>query len=206
VFSLGASRNQNAKRTEQNHYQRVAAKSLVLASGTINRGHGVFYKLRPSKGATLEGAKEFTFLAIVPKSWRGDWCTFVCVARYNKKSLVSSSVALAGIDNAHVGLYLTGDNDSSDLAAKLCQLQTANDGALARQFAKEATKAVEAMHASTGSNQPLNQIDEFFQHLRFKSEARNERQLELARREIQDVEQQLSKLAGTTIGSASRPQ
>ncbi len=96
VLSLSSTKNQSAKKTEQNHYKRVAPKSLVLASGTTNRGHGVFFKLRPSNGASLEGAKEFTFLAIVPKEWRGDWCTFVCAARANKKSLVSSSIVLAG--------------------------------------------------------------------------------------------------------------
>jgi hypothetical protein len=207
VLSLNASRSQSAKRTEQNHYQRVAPKSLVLASGTINRGNGVFFKLRPSKGATLEGAKEFTFLAIVPKNWRGDWCTFVCVARYNKKSLVSTSIALAGIENAHVGLYLLGDHEASDLASKLCQLQQANDGVLARQFAKEAAKAAEAMHATTPNN-PLAHVDDFFLHLvRFKSDSKSsDRRLETARREILDVEQQFAELAGSAVQATAAAQ
>jgi hypothetical protein len=206
VLSLTTGRSQNAKRSEQNHYQRVAPKSLVLASGTIDRGHGVFYKLRPSVGATLEGAKEFTFLAIVPKDWRGDWCTFVCAARYKKKSLVSSSVALAGVDSAHVGLYLMGDAEASDLGARLCQLQAANNGVLARELAKEAAQSLEKMQATTGVSHQLAEAEDFLQHLvRFNRETNRDRQLATARREIQDVEQQLADLAGTRLATARKP-
>ena len=78
IFNLGAARNQTNKTTDVNHYKQIVPKALVLASGTTNREHGVFFKLRPSNGASLEGAKEFTFLAIVPKVLRGDWCTLTC--------------------------------------------------------------------------------------------------------------------------------
>ena len=207
IFSLNAVRNQSAKRLEQNLYQRVAPKSLVLASGTINRGHGVFYKLRPSKGATLEGAKDFTFLATVPKTWRGDWCTFLCLARYNKKSLVASSVVLAGTDNTHVGLYMIGDREANDLSTKLCQLQQANDGVLARQFAKEAAKTAEAMHLTTAANHTLEQVEDFFQHFACVKcdDKAGDRQLAAARRELLEVEKQLARLASTDSSTAREP-
>ena len=85
IFSLGGTLNQASKKTESNHYKQLVPKALVLASGTTNREHGVFFKLRPSNGASLEGAKEFTFLAVVPRDWRGDWCTVACGARARRK-------------------------------------------------------------------------------------------------------------------------
>ena len=81
ILSLGGTANTSNKKTESNHYKRIAPKHLVLASGTVNRGNGVFYKLRPSQDGSLEGAKEFVLLCIVPKKWRGDWCTVICSAR-----------------------------------------------------------------------------------------------------------------------------
>ncbi len=121
VLTLGGSKAQTAKKTQADHYKTIASKALVLASGTTHREHGVFFKLRPSKGASLEGGKEFTFLAVVPKTWRGDWCSVVCAARANKKAHFSKpTVALAGIEEAQVGLYMTGDREAGDLAEELC--------------------------------------------------------------------------------------
>lgn len=148
VLGLTAGKSFNNKRTESNKYKRVAPKNLVLASGTTNRGHGVFYKLRPSRDASLEGAKEFTFLAMVPKTWRGDWCSVVCCARANKRSVTSTSVAISGIEHAHVGLFLAGDTEASQLSDSLTQTQTANGSVLAKQLAKEATEMIDEMHAA----------------------------------------------------------
>lgn len=197
VLSLGGAKNQSAKKSEQNHYQRIAAKSLVLASGTLNRGHGAFFKLRPSKGASLEGAKEFSVLAIVPKEWRGDWCTFICAARVNKKSIASTSVALAGIEHAHVGMYLCGDHEASELSSTLCQLQVANEGVLAKQLSKEAEKAAESIHATTRS--PLGHIEEHLAHLvKFKIGAKSaNKKLDDVRQAISEVEERLAGLSGS---------
>jgi hypothetical protein len=198
VLSLGGTKNQTAKKSEQNHYKRVAPKSLVLASGTTNRGHGVFYKLRPSNGASLEGAKEFTFLAIVPKTWRADWCTFVCAARANKKSFVTSSIVLAGIEQAHVGLYLSGDHEASDLCGRLCQLQEANDGVLAKEMAKEAAHMAETMHVVNISNHSFSHHEGLlhtFIHLGSADAKAADKQLEQAKAAIMDVQDQLAILS-----------
>ncbi|HEY2839627.1 MAG TPA: hypothetical protein VGJ26_10780, partial [Pirellulales bacterium] len=149
ILSLGGSLNQTNKKTESNHYKQIVPKSLVLASGTTNREHGVFFKLRPSNGASLEGAKEFTFLAIVPKDWRGDWCTIACSARTNKKSFLSSNPTLIGIEQAHVGLYLSGDREASALADQLCNLQESNAALLSKQLNAEGERLLQAMQEAS---------------------------------------------------------
>lgn len=154
IFSLSTAASQFNRKTEENHYQRIAPKSLVLSSGTINRGHGVFYKLRPSNSASLEGAKEFSFLAIVPREWRADWCTFVCTARSEKKSLLgTTSVVTSGLTKVDMGLYLCGDEDGSALAAELCALQQENDGAVVKHWSREAATAMQAENASPSNLQ-----------------------------------------------------
>ncbi len=71
VLTLGTSRTQTAKKTESDHYKQIVSKALVLAAGTTHREHGVFFKLRPSKGTSLEGGKEFTFWPSSPRAGEG---------------------------------------------------------------------------------------------------------------------------------------
>lgn len=151
ILNLGTSKNATSKKTESNHYQKVAPKNLVLASGTINRGHGVLYKLKPSNESSLEGAKEFVLLCVVPKEWRGDWCSVVCSARVNRKTAVSTSVAISGIEQAHVGLYLAGDRHASRLADEMTRLQSEHGGLLSKYLSKEAVHHLEDLHITPAS-------------------------------------------------------
>jgi len=136
ILTLGGTKNQSSKTTEQSHYKQIAPKTLVLATGTTDREHGVFFKLRPSPDQSLEGAKEFTFRATVPKTWRGDWCTVSCCARATKKSYFSSVVAHAGGEMTDIGLYLGGDAEANDLAKELRSAQDDYAAALTRQNAE----------------------------------------------------------------------
>ncbi len=52
-------------------YKRIPPKQLLLASGTIHRGNGVFFKLKPSTHASLEGVRECATLFVVPSDWTG---------------------------------------------------------------------------------------------------------------------------------------
>jgi hypothetical protein len=199
IFSLGVGGSHNTKKTESGHYKQLAPKALVLASGTINREHGVFFKLRPSKGASLEGAKEFTFLAIVPKSWRGDWCTVACLARTTKKSAFSNSTTsqLAGVDQAHVGLYLTGDREGAKLADKLWQVQEANNGVLSKQMAKEAAERFATMHITSTNKHSLVNYDDWLHNIKSKLEPKeSNKELENAKAAILGYQTELGKLAG----------
>lgn len=136
-FALGGQLNQATKKSESSHYKQIASKDLVLASGTTNREHGVFFRLRPSRAASLEGAKEFTFLATVPKSWRSDLCTIACNARATKRSVISTSIVLAGTERAQIALYLSGDIEAATLAEDLCRAHEAYAAVLAAHPAKD---------------------------------------------------------------------
>lgn len=132
-LALGGSYAIGSKQADFSRYKQIAAKELVLASGTTNREHGVFFRLQPSRTASLEGAKEFTFLATVPKTWRGDLCTISCTARAKKTSLVSTSVVPAGAEQAPIGMYLAGDVEA---AASAERLRTAQETCAALRAAR----------------------------------------------------------------------
>lgn len=203
IFSLNALATRVAQKTEQNNYEKIAPKSLVLASGTMNRGHGVFYKLRPSNSASLEGSKEFSFLAIVPRSWRGDWCTFACSGRAAKKNLLGTQNVTAGVTKVDVGLYLCGDEEAGTLSSKLCAIQQADDGALARRSSEEAAKIAASLHSPTSNFTLGTRVDSFFQQVTKVQHIQSpgQRKLEQSRIEMELVEEALGRLAGVQFAA-----
>ncbi len=204
TLALGLSRITGSKKTESDHYKQIVPKALILASGTINRQHGVFFKLRPSTGVSLEGAKEFSFLAIVSMEWRADWITIACAARAKRKSFLSTTVSLAGIEQAHVGLYLRGDHEATELAEELCAVQEASKAVLASQLAKDGDRLLESMHTATAIEHPVGHYDAWL-HCFLKGTSDSDeavspadrKRLEDAKAMIFDVEQRLSRLSGT---------
>lgn len=200
IFSLNAVKNRLTQSTELNNYEKIAPKALVLASGTMNRGHGVFYKLRPSNTMSLEGSKEFSFLAIVPRDWRGDWCTFVCSGRGEKKNLLGKTIETVGVTKVDVGLYLCGDEEAGNLASKLCAIQQADNGALARRSAQEAAKISATLNSPTSNvNQAVAaKFDDLFHQVTRTNhfQTPGEKKLDEARLQMEQVEQALAKLSG----------
>lgn len=119
MFTVGGTHTQSGKKSEASHFKQIASQDLVLAAGTTEREYGVFFRIRPSRFASLEGSREFTLTAVVPKSWRGDRAMITCTARANKSSLLSSSVVTAGDIRTEVGLYLSGDAEALGRAEAL---------------------------------------------------------------------------------------
>jgi hypothetical protein len=135
-LKLTAGHNQASKKSESTHFKQVAAKDIILAAGTIDREHGVFFRIRPSRTTSLEGGKEFVLTVAVPRSWRGSVCAIECSARGAKQTTFSTSVVSAGAAVVQVGVYLATDRDAASLAEELCVRQ----GHLAELLAVQASK------------------------------------------------------------------
>lgn len=89
--------------------KRVAPMQAVVASGTINEEHGVFFTLRTSPTGTLEGVHELTVQFVVPAKWRGDAVRITCQASGQQKVLWIKQQAVWGYKSTPVALYLAGD-------------------------------------------------------------------------------------------------
>ncbi len=208
VLGLGGTKNDTSKKTESDHYKEIVPRALVLASGTMNREHGVFYKLQPSKEASLEGAKAFTILAVVDKTWRGDWCVISCAARAKKKSFFSDKIETAGVDQTHVGMYLAGDREARFRAEELCEVQQAGGSVLLEHLSRHRNALVEAMHAATESGRSSYAwLEGIFglkpggDQVAEKGDAdpdADQRRTEL-QQEINEVQEQLNRLGGSRI-------
>lgn len=91
---------------------RRAPQYAVVASGTINKEHGVFFKLRSSPQTTLEGTHEFAVRFVVPENWRGDSLRVCCTATGEEKFLWTRQQATWTRTCAPLAIYLAGDLDA----------------------------------------------------------------------------------------------
>jgi hypothetical protein len=132
---VGGSHNTTAKKSEAKHFKQLAPKDVVLASGTIDREHGVFFRVRPSRSAAFEGSREFVLILAVPKDWRGDVCQIACTAKLTKHSLIGTSVASVGGQPIQVGMYIVGDIEAATAAEELRKAQDLRQQVLAGQKA-----------------------------------------------------------------------
>lgn len=106
------------KETITETQKRIAPKQVVVASGTIDHEHGVFFTLRPSPQASLEGVHELTVAFIVPASWRGDAVRVTCQATGEQKVLWVKQQKVWAEMSSGVALYLAGDADARRAAER----------------------------------------------------------------------------------------
>ena len=99
--------------------KRVAPKQAVIASGTTNEEHGVFFVLRPSPTTSLEGVHELKVQFVVPVTWRGDAVRMAVQAAGNQKVLWMSQPKVLAQKASSVALYLEGDFAARRAAERL---------------------------------------------------------------------------------------
>jgi hypothetical protein len=122
------SANANATTTHHNALTETSKKippgKVVVASGTMDNEHGVFYKLKRSAVTSFEGTKMVSFRFVVPADWRGDWVVISAQANGTfKRSLFFKAVESCGETKAFVGLYLAGDAAAERAALELAESQ-----------------------------------------------------------------------------------
>ncbi len=114
-----------AKSADSVRYELVPLMTAVAASGTIHRGRGVYFKLKPSRSTSLEGEKEFSVVFRVPSDWRGDFVYVSCTAMGVKRSVVPSFTddVICGKRRFTVALHSAGDAVAKAAAERLVQAE-----------------------------------------------------------------------------------
>lgn len=108
---------------ENETYKRLPPKQLLLASGTMAREYGVFFKLKPSTQASFEGMREFVIQYVVPRHWSGDWAAVDCIAKATTKNYFREKQIEVGRRRVYVGLYQQGDVQAKAAARRLSESQ-----------------------------------------------------------------------------------
>ncbi len=117
------------KDTKQIRYELKPPMEAVVVAGTVQRGTGVFFRLRPSPEAGLEGGREFKVVMRVPDSWHGDIIYVRCEAQENRRGNFKS----LGVTRFVVGLYTQGDDDARAAAENLVMAEATLRRTVARR-------------------------------------------------------------------------
>lgn len=102
--------------SQRRSYQEIPQHRPVIASGTIKRGTGVFFRFHCSRTETIEGGREVVVAFRVPRDWRGGVLKVQCRALGQRK--LFGAIA----DDIDVGrafmvpVYLEGDVEARGLA------------------------------------------------------------------------------------------
>lgn len=98
--------------------KRVAPRNTIVASGTMNSEHGVFFILRPSPTTSLEGVHELSVQFVVPSYWRGDAVRVACQATGAQKVLWMKQQKIWAQKASAVALYIAGDSKARTAAER----------------------------------------------------------------------------------------
>src|SRR5262245_45633800 len=114
ISALGATAGIGQKNTSCAKYDLLPPLEAVAASGTLNRGSAVFFKLRATPRNVLEGTREYGLVLRVPASWRADSIRVHCEAEGIQRSIVSTfnEEVSCGRREFTVALYLEGDEQA----------------------------------------------------------------------------------------------
>lgn len=77
----------NNRETKNIRYHEIPQHEILVASGTVRRGTGAFFRFHPSRAQTLEGGRDLLLTFKVPSSWRGGVMQVECTAMGSRKFL-----------------------------------------------------------------------------------------------------------------------
>ncbi len=153
VVKLKASAGLGNSNGRTQRYQKIPEQKLLVASGTISRGMGVYYKFRHTNQTTLEGGHLLSITFRVPATWRGGLLRIDCQACGSEKYLLGTDDDfVAGSKTFVLATYLKGDRQAQQVANQYAQLES--------QLHQNA--AVWSRHQSKKKRDPLAQFGELF--------------------------------------------
>lgn len=149
VVKLNAQANTGNSSGSSERYQRIPEQKLLLASGTINRGQGAYFKFRHSPQTTLEGGHEIMLTLRVPATWRGGMLRVDCHATGKEKFLIGEGDFQAGTSSFVVATWLKGDIEARQIVEQYSMLE-----ARIQQFAA----ATERQQKQKRDEDPIGQL------------------------------------------------
>jgi len=119
----GISKSELAHRdSTKTHYEEIPQHEILVASGTVKRGTGAFFRFHPSRTETLEGGRNLVVAFQVPSSWRAGLLSVECRAVGSRKVLAWSE----SFEHSRVfivPLYLEGDESAREAAMELARAE-----------------------------------------------------------------------------------
>jgi hypothetical protein len=157
AIHTGAGTSEHLKTTLHTQGHRLPPMELCAASGTVQRGHGVYFKLKPTSHTSLEGAHDYVLVLRVPASWRGDTLLVNCEAFGMETKFPSPMMTRSRwvARSFNVALYREGDAVAQARATHLIRAEGELRGVVESQRRQ--------LEKRTRPN-PLQEIESLFKH------------------------------------------
>jgi hypothetical protein len=128
-------------------FDRIAPKHTVIAAGTINRGRGVYFKLRWTAQQILDGEKSFQITLKVPSTWRGSLIDVAVVAQSQRKTFATWERESKTIGSANfvIAAYREGDLQAATIAVALSEAELALRSVAAEHDASTGVRSLSSL-------------------------------------------------------------
>lgn len=119
--TVGGNLGSNWKNEQTLRFQRKPKQVLLVASGTIQRGTGAFFRFFPNDQLTLEGGRDLSVTFRVPATWRGGVLRVVCSASGTRSVFVGVGEPVNVTQTFVVPTCLKGDEEAREIAIQYVQ-------------------------------------------------------------------------------------
>lgn len=116
LASVNLNADAGQRTSRQLSFNEIPQHHLLVASGTINRGTGAFFRFHRSKTDPLEGGKELVLSFRVPSAWKSGLLLVRCEAMGSKRVVGPWKEPIKSEMSFVVPVYLEGDVGSQQLA------------------------------------------------------------------------------------------
>ena len=113
--TLTGNANLSQGSTDRKSYKEIPKRYPVIASGTIKRGTGAFFRFHRSRTETLEGGREVVIASRVGRDWRGGLLRIDCRALGQRKILGAIAQNIDQSKTFMMPVYIEGDVKASEL-------------------------------------------------------------------------------------------
>lgn len=108
-------------------YELLPPLETVAASGTLDRGSALFFKIKSNPRNLLEGTREYGLVFQTPVTWRADYIRLRCEAEGIRRGVVSTfdEQFTCGQREFLVALYQDGDEPARRVAENFARREAA---------------------------------------------------------------------------------
>lgn len=123
IGSAAGAWNSSEFQRQSVQYAQRPNLELTLASGSLHRQRGAYFKIRPNSQSTLEGAKTFGLILSVPANWRADFLDVTIQAAGEDPRNPRRQTVLAK-QSFVVGVYQQNDTVAAGAVAEYVKQQS----------------------------------------------------------------------------------
>ena len=119
------------------HYNEIPQHDVLVASGTVERGTGAFFRFHRSRRETLEGSRELSVSFRVPSDWQAGLLRVKCHARGERKVASFWSEPIENIRSFTLPVYLASSSEARDRAVEYVRAERGVQQLVARRQSVE---------------------------------------------------------------------